>query len=283
MSEREVHPVADLFPMLADDELAELADDIKQRGLLQPVVLDEDGRVLDGRNRLAACELAGVDPDFTIYGGDDPDGYALAVNIARRHLTTGARAIIAAKAARLNGRGHHAEAAKSADLHITRITEATTVLDWCDATTVNSVIAGDTPLSKAVETARRLKKADADREAKKAGLREAAPDLLARVSEGLDLDEAMAALKARQDKAAAEEQERLAAESAQKAAERVARQEALNAWNQASDHLTAVLSHVKTYPPPDGTDIYATVADFQRRVTDLYEITQQWKDADGYE
>jgi ParB-like chromosome segregation protein Spo0J len=59
-----VHPVAALFPMLADDELEELVADIKERGLLQPIVLDAEGRVLDGRNRLKACELAGVKPTF---------------------------------------------------------------------------------------------------------------------------------------------------------------------------------------------------------------------------
>ncbi len=85
-----VHPVADLFPMLAEDELAELAADIKQRGLLQPIVLDVEGRVLDGRNRLAACESAGIEPTFETYEGDDPDGYAFAVNVNRRHLRAGA-------------------------------------------------------------------------------------------------------------------------------------------------------------------------------------------------
>lgn len=212
MSEREAHPVADLFPMLADDELQELVDDIKRRGLIQPIVLDPQGRVLDGRNRLAACELAGVEPAFETYEGDDPDGYALAVNIARRHLTTGARAIIAAKAARLNGRGHQAEAAKSADLHITRITEANLVLDWCDATVIRDVLAGTKPLSKAVEEARQLKREDTDREAKKARLRDAAPDLLARVGEGMDLAEAVGALEVREQRARQEVAEQRTAE-----------------------------------------------------------------------
>ena len=51
MSELAVHPVAALFPVLADDELDEL-------------VLDAEGRVLDGRNRLASCEIADVEPIF---------------------------------------------------------------------------------------------------------------------------------------------------------------------------------------------------------------------------
>ena len=60
--------------MLADDELDELAADIKARGLLQPIVLDAEGRVLDGRNRLAACKKAGVKPDLITYADGDPDG-----------------------------------------------------------------------------------------------------------------------------------------------------------------------------------------------------------------
>jgi ParB-like chromosome segregation protein Spo0J len=54
------HPAADLFPFMSDDELAELAVDIRAHGLLEPIVL-LDGLVLDGRNRLRACEAAGVD------------------------------------------------------------------------------------------------------------------------------------------------------------------------------------------------------------------------------
>jgi hypothetical protein len=55
------HPACLAFPLLPDAELRELADDIKLRGLLHPVVLYQ-GQVLDGRNRLAACEIAGVAP-----------------------------------------------------------------------------------------------------------------------------------------------------------------------------------------------------------------------------
>ncbi len=64
--------MAALFPTLSAEELEELAADIKERGLIHPIVLDAEGRVLDGRNRLAACEIAEVEPRFTTYEGEDP-------------------------------------------------------------------------------------------------------------------------------------------------------------------------------------------------------------------
>ncbi len=59
----------------------------------------------------------------------------------------------------------------------------------------------------------------------------------------------------------------------------IARQEALNAWNQANDGLTAALSYAKTYTPPDDTDIYASVDDFIRRLDELSTIARTWKDS----
>ena len=89
-----IHPVAQIFPLLGDEELAELAADIKERGLIHPIVIDADSQILDGRNRYPACELAGVAPEYEQYEGDDPGGYALAVNIGRRHLSKGQQAMI---------------------------------------------------------------------------------------------------------------------------------------------------------------------------------------------
>jgi hypothetical protein len=88
-----VHPAADVFPMLPDDELDRLAADIKANGLREKIVLyvdkgtpvpigpaltedvegetffsteDVEGEtyVLDGRNRLEALERAGIDPMY---------------------------------------------------------------------------------------------------------------------------------------------------------------------------------------------------------------------------
>lgn len=90
------HPLAELFPMLPDAEIRELADDICTFGQRVPIVV-LDGMILDGRNRLAACEYAGIEPRFEEYQGDDPLGFVLSHNLHRRHLTASQRALIAAK------------------------------------------------------------------------------------------------------------------------------------------------------------------------------------------
>lgn len=93
----DVHPAAAIFPLLEAGDLRELADDIRKHGLLEPVVM-LDGKVLDGRNRLAACKLADVAPRFVEWeGAGDPVDWVLSVNLRRRHLDTSQRAMVAAR------------------------------------------------------------------------------------------------------------------------------------------------------------------------------------------
>ena len=95
---RKSHPYADLFPMMTAAELEALAADVAENGLRHPVVLYH-GEVLDGRNRLLACEKAGVEPDFTEHQGDDASALALVIslNVQRRDLTAGQRAVVSAR------------------------------------------------------------------------------------------------------------------------------------------------------------------------------------------
>ena len=120
----EFHPIANIFPMMGEEELGELADDIMQNGLRQPIVVYE-GKILDGRNRQKACDLIGLSPylinesevrfaeEFGIkscnqplspyeeYQGDDPLGYVLSLNLHRRHLTASQRAALAVEIANM--------------------------------------------------------------------------------------------------------------------------------------------------------------------------------------
>ncbi len=53
------HEFANIFPLMNNKEFTELKKDIKENGLLEPIVLHE-GQILDGRNRFNACKAVGV-------------------------------------------------------------------------------------------------------------------------------------------------------------------------------------------------------------------------------
>jgi ParB-like chromosome segregation protein Spo0J len=79
--------------MLSEDELIELADDIAANGLYEAIKLDPAGEILvDGRNREAACDIAGVEPRYVrLPDGTDIFAYIVATNLRRRHLSAATR------------------------------------------------------------------------------------------------------------------------------------------------------------------------------------------------
>jgi hypothetical protein len=83
-------PFAGLLPPLSPDERAALAEDIRQRGVLVAVVVDEENNVLDGHHRLEiAAELGLPDiPVKVVAGLTAGQKRALAedLNLHRRHL-----------------------------------------------------------------------------------------------------------------------------------------------------------------------------------------------------
>jgi ParB-like chromosome segregation protein Spo0J len=118
-----VHPAADLFPLMSESELKELAEDIRKNGLQQPIVTrycrkTRQQHLIDGVNRLDALALLGwagppkdgglrltirkkrdtIDPNpalelthFEIkYDLSDEAvyRYVIAANVHRRHLTS---------------------------------------------------------------------------------------------------------------------------------------------------------------------------------------------------
>jgi hypothetical protein len=191
----EVHPVADLFPMLPSEELQELADSIKRKGQLHPIVLSLSGQLLDGRNRLAACKLAKVEPVFEVYEGDEHD-YALEVNLTRRNMTQGQKAMVAAKS-KLFPRNNQTSLSKIAGVSQSRIGYASTVIDYAPDL-AEQVVSGALALNDAYRTAQSRKVATERSEQTLQDLQSEAPDLADLVTEeSLSLAEAHAASQER--------------------------------------------------------------------------------------
>lgn len=94
VDEYQAHPAADLFPMLDDKRLQELADDIATNGQREAIRLYQ-GTILDGRNRYAACKVAGIVPRFeTVPRHVDPFAYVWSLNGERRDLVQERRYLI---------------------------------------------------------------------------------------------------------------------------------------------------------------------------------------------
>jgi hypothetical protein len=67
------HPVLGDVPWMTNEEFVGLVWSIKRTGLLDPIVVDGDV-IIDGRCRLVACGLAGVEPRFKSFQYDgEPD------------------------------------------------------------------------------------------------------------------------------------------------------------------------------------------------------------------
>lgn len=92
MKKLQRHPLSALFSQydLVDEKLDDLAADIKEFGIREPIKLYQ-GQVLDGWNRYTAAVRAKVEPVTIEVGDDEPDfdpwAYVLSANVQRRHMT----------------------------------------------------------------------------------------------------------------------------------------------------------------------------------------------------
>src|SRR5258708_1252220 len=64
----EVHPLAEIFPLMSGAEFEKFVADIKIKGVLDPLWIYL-GKVIDGRNRLRACERLGIVPPTREWDG----------------------------------------------------------------------------------------------------------------------------------------------------------------------------------------------------------------------
>jgi ParB-like chromosome segregation protein Spo0J len=107
----EFHEAANLFPLMSEQMLSELAADIVAHGMREPIWRHRDGGIIDGRNRWLACAKVGVECRHRTYEKGDETIFPFVVskNLHRRHLTTDQRAAIAADIANL-GEGRPSKA-----------------------------------------------------------------------------------------------------------------------------------------------------------------------------
>jgi ParB-like chromosome segregation protein Spo0J len=93
----EYHDVANIFPMMSDEEYQALVQDIRAHGLREPIWTHE-GKIIDGRNRYRACLEAGVEPRYREWDGNGSlVEFVVSLNVHRRHLNSGQKAVIALK------------------------------------------------------------------------------------------------------------------------------------------------------------------------------------------
>jgi hypothetical protein len=272
-----VHPVAEMFPLMTDEELDDLAASIKATGLLTPIVLDDDGTLIDGRNRVEACKRAKVEPCYEALEGRDPLEVIFGSNATRRHMTKGQLAMVAVKAEagrRLLNRQHISarNLAKLANVNDATINQAWLVHEYANEL-VDQIIRGSPSLTEAVEDARRAKAAVTSREAQLVKLEKAAPDLADQVKEErLKLVEALAAYDARE-----EEQRR-----ERKRATEMLRDIVLILDNRGSKPADHAQAFVENFDPKFSLEEISKDR-LKRCLEVLKEITTKWRDGDAIE
>lgn len=156
----EPHELANTLPLIEGPEFDELVDRIKQDGLLDPITLWQ-GKILDGRNRYRACGVAGVEPHFEEFEGDEDAARRLVYskNITRRHLNDSQKAIAAARliegskttAGRMKA---VADAAAQAGVSERTVSDARMVLKNAPSNVVSMVDRGEVSVSRAASVVR---------------------------------------------------------------------------------------------------------------------------------
>lgn len=152
----EVHPYASRWPMRSADELEEMAESIRSRRQRFPIVLTPDGVLVDGRNRLAACTLAGVEPWFemdpTLTSEEEIGAFIWDANGDRRDMSKGQKAMLAALRP-----GTAVLLSNTSEVARSFVAKARQVIEWCPAETVESVIDGSLSLNDAYAQAQQVK------------------------------------------------------------------------------------------------------------------------------
>lgn len=88
VAQLKTHPLADNFPPMSAERLQALADDILENGLREPIILTPDGStIIDGRDRLRACGVVGVEPRFRQLPNGTSEAEMLRIMVAANRKT----------------------------------------------------------------------------------------------------------------------------------------------------------------------------------------------------
>lgn len=93
----EFHEVANIFPMMTDEEFNELVLSINNNAQREPIILHE-GKIIDGRNRYNACLKLDIEPWVKDWDGvGSLLEYVKDKNLNRRQLTQSQKAMVGAR------------------------------------------------------------------------------------------------------------------------------------------------------------------------------------------
>lgn len=101
----DIHELCQLFPEMGETEFKALCDDIKENGMIDPIITYKK-KIVDGRHRYKAGTILGCDLRYEEWHGQGGSLLAFVVsrNLHRRSLTPSQRATIAVDVKdRLNG------------------------------------------------------------------------------------------------------------------------------------------------------------------------------------
>jgi len=145
------HPAAEIFPEMTKADFDALVADIKQNGLIDPIVTYQ-GTILDGRHRYRACLQIGMEPITTEWNGTGtPEAYAISKNLLRRHLSDSQRGMTAARLSTFSHGGKRQDANLHLDVSRERAAELLKVSPRTVATAAAVVAKGAPELIAAVD------------------------------------------------------------------------------------------------------------------------------------
>lgn len=85
-----VHEKYQYLPPMSDREYQELKEDIIAHGVLVPIIVDEEGNIIDGHHRAKVCEELGLEWPLVVKAFDSEEekqAVAIGLNLKRRQLS----------------------------------------------------------------------------------------------------------------------------------------------------------------------------------------------------